>query len=134
MRFVKVDGSAPTLKNMVAGTYPFFGELTVQSRQQDNSADYTTANIPVAERTNAKNNWAKIVSELSNAANVVALNASNTFRHPFGDSGFLARGVPVSFTYDPANPIATQTHANPNAGGVQNHCFGPITVDGVSVE
>ncbi len=134
MRFVKVDGSAPTLKNMVAGTYPVFGEVTAQSRQQDNSADYTPANVPVAERTNAKNNWATIVAELSSAANVIALNASNTFRHPFGDSGFLARGVPTSFTYNPASPIATLTHANPNAGGAQNSCFGPIAVEGVSVE
>lgn len=133
MRFVKVDGHAPTLEAMVAGKYPFFGELTVQSRQQDNAADYTIANIPVAERTNAKNNWATIVAELSNAANVVTLNASNTFRHPFGNSGFLARGVPSSFSYDPADPIATQTHVNP-ATGVQNHCFGPITAEGVSVE
>ena len=134
MRFVKVDGNAPTLKNMVAGRYPIFGEVTAQSRQQDNSADYTLANVPVAERANAKNNWATIVSELSSAANVVTLNASNTFRHPFGDSGFLARGIPTSYTYDPASPIATQTHANPNAGGVQNTCFGPISVEGVSVQ
>lgn len=134
VRFVKVDGVAPTLKNMVAGTYPIFGEVTAQSRQQDNSADYTLANVPVAERTNAKNNWATIVAELSSAANVIGLNASNTFRHPFGDSGFLARGIPTDFTYNPANPIATQTHANPNAGNVQNTCFGPIAVEGVSVE
>ena len=134
MRFVKIDGSAPTLKNMVAGTYPIFGEVTAQSRQQDNAADYTVANVPVTERANAKNNWATIVAELSSAANVVALNASNTFRHPFGDSGFLARGIPTSYAYNPASPIATQTHANPNAGGAQNTCFGPISVEGVSVE
>jgi len=135
VRFVKVDGVAPTLKNLVAGSYPIFGEVTAQSRQQDNAADYTVANVPAAERSNAKNNWATIVAELSSAANVVALNASNTFRHPFGDSGFLARGVPTAFSYNPASPIATQKHANPNvAGSVQNTCFGPIAVDGVSVE
>ena len=133
-RFVKVDGVAPTLKSLVAGTYPVFGEVTAQSRQQDNAADYTVANVPVAERTNAKNNWATVVSELSSAANVSQLNAANTFRHPFGDSGFLARGVPTSFVYTAASPIATQTHSDPNASGAQNTCFGPITVDGVSVE
>ncbi len=133
-RFIKIDGAAPNLKNLVAGKYPIFGELTAQSRQQDNAADYTIANVPAAERNNAKNNWATIVAEMSSAANVIALNASDTFRHPFGDSGFLARGVPTSFTYNPNSPIATQTHANPNAGGAQNTCFGPITVDGVSVQ
>lgn len=133
-RFIKIDGAAPSLKNLVAGSYPIFGEVTAQSRQQDNAADYTVANVPAAERTNAKNNWAKIVSELSSATNVVALNASDTFRHPFGDAGFLARGVPTSFTYNPSSPIATQTHADPNSGGAQNTCFGPIAVDGVSVE
>ncbi len=134
-RFIKIDGAAPNLKNLVAGKYPIFGEITAQSRQQDNAADYTIANVPAAERTNAKNNWATIVAELSSAANVVALNASNTFRHPFGDSGFLARGVPTSFTYNAASPIATQTHADPNvAGKAQNTCFGPVAVDGVSVQ
>lgn len=133
-RFVKIDGVAPTLKNMVAGKYPIFGEVTAQSRQQDNAADYTVANVPVAERNNAKANWAVIVAELSSAANVQTLNQSNTFRHPFGDSGFLARGVPTAFKYDATSPIATQTHSDPNAGGKQNTCFGPISVEGVSVQ
>ncbi len=133
-RFVKVDGAAPTLKNLVSGDYPIFGEVTAQSRQQDSSADYTLGNVPVGERTNAKNNWATIVAELSSAANVIALNASNTFRHPFGDSGFLARGVPTSFTYNPASPVATQTNADPNNSNVQNTCFGPISVNGISVQ
>lgn len=132
-RFVKIDGVAPTLKNMVAGTYPIFGEVTAQSRQQDSSADYDLNNVPVAERANAKSNWATIVAELSSAANVQALNASNTFRHPFGDSGFLARGVPTSFSYLATSPIATQTHSDPNNGNQQNTCYGPVSVDGVSI-
>jgi hypothetical protein len=137
-RFVKIDGAAPTLANMVAGKYPIFGEITAQSRQQDNSAFYTPANVPAVgtNLADAKANWATIVAELTSKANVIQQNASGTFRHPFGNSGFLARGTPTVFKYNPAtpDPVATQTHVNP-AGGVQNTCFGPVSsVPGINVE
>lgn len=140
-RFIKVDGVAPTLANMVDGSYPNFGELTVQSRSGGAATAYETANIPVALKAEAKTHFDRIVQELTTVPNVVALNGIDRFRHPFGNTGFLARGTPTVFKYDPLNPspIATQTHADPavlDAFGnpVQNTCFGPIMTQGVNIE
>jgi len=139
VRFVKIDGVAPTLVNMVNGTYPNFGELTMQSRSGGVATAYQVSNVPVAERAEAKLRWDRIVQELTTVGNVQALNADNRFRHPFGNAGFLARAVPTSFTYNPASPIATQVHADPAVVDaalvpVQNTCFGPVTTQGISVE
>jgi len=119
-RFVKIDGVAPTLNNLLSGNYGHFGELTAVRRGNTNDL----VNVPNPTDIPAANGiWTSIVNLLTTAANVGALDALDLTKQPFGASGFAARGTPT-FPINPAAPINPLTHVRPGTA-TQNTCTGP---------
>lgn len=112
-RFVKIDGAAPTLSNVIQNKYFDWVEsqwiwLNAASGTQDqkDAVDFQ-----------------EILQKGTAQAPAVA---SNNFAHPFGVSGLVALntvpGNVPSLPINPANPVATATHA---AGGVLSSCRTP---------
>ncbi len=143
-RFVKVDGFAPTIENMVSGNYANFGEVTMQKRVTQTGAaalagvDFVHA---PSNATEVNTIFETMVTAMSGPAAAEALNTSSKFYHPFGNAGWAARPNPPSVVpfpqtlvggiyEDPVNPL---THVNP-ATGVQNTCFGPYAPAGSQVD
>lgn len=144
-RFVKIDGFAPTLENMLSGNYANFGEVTMQKRTVQ-----TGTAIGVGEFVGAPANAAEvnqifedIVLAMSGAAAAEALNDDDKFWHPFGNAGWAARpansGAPMPYPQTIGvsgifeNPVNPLTHVNPSTGE-QNSCFGPYAPQGVLVD
>jgi len=119
-RFVKIDGVAPTLDNLLSGNYGHFGELTAVRRGNTNDL----VNVPNPADIPAANGiWTSIVNLLTTAANVGTLGALDLVKQPFGTSGYAARGNPT-FPTSVAAPINPLTHVRPGTS-IQNTCTGP---------
>lgn len=119
-RFVKIDGVAPTLKNLTEGNYGHFAELVAVRRSNVNDV----INVPnIADIAKANANWSSIVTLMSTPANVGNIDALAITKQPFGDSGYAARGTP-GFPPNPAAPINPLSHVRPGTS-VQNTCAGP---------
>jgi ABC-type phosphate transport system substrate-binding protein len=101
-RFVKIDGVAPTLKNVAENKYKDWVETTMQWRNAANGGpDGDTLNI-----------LKKIATDASTPSTIASLNAS--FVHGFGTGAYLAlntNGHTPSFPHSDANPVTTATHA-----------------------
>lgn len=113
-RFIKVDGIAPTLQNVVNGKYKDWVELTYQSNKT-HVFDPSELNI-VNE----------IIKESGNPV-VIGVTNNPAAKHTWGQSGFLA--VPQSFAA-PANGIVSLTQpVNPLSHGTTtqapNACRAP---------
>lgn len=120
-RFVKIDGVAPNLNNLLSGNYGHFGELTAVRRGNVNDL----VNVPNPADVPAANGlWTSIVNLLTTAANVGALDALDLAKQPFGTAGYAARGNPTfpTSTSAPVNPL---THVRPGSSA-QNTCTGPF--------
>jgi hypothetical protein len=133
-RFVKVDGFAPTLDNMLSGNYANFGEVTMQKRGTPTGTavglTYVGAPSNIADVDDA---FDIMVAAMQGPAAAQALNASSAFRHPFGNSGWAARPVNGNSPYPIVkvggvvqNPVNPLTHTDFSGGSVQNTCFGPV--------
>ena len=93
-RFVKIDGFAPTLENMLSGNYANFGEVTMQKRTvRTGEALNVGANYVGAQGNQAEVDqiFEDIVAAMSGPAAAQSLNALAIFNHPFGNSGWSAR-------------------------------------------
>jgi hypothetical protein len=112
-RFIKIDGVAPTLTNVVEGKYLDWTESTFQFAK--NHVFDLSENLIVNE----------LIKAASNPLVVATLNAA--LPHPFGPGAYLS--VPNNFTpdangnYVAANPVNPYSHATLNEG--VNNCRVP---------
>jgi hypothetical protein len=113
-RFVKIDGVAPTLKNVAENAYKDWVETTIQWRNAANSG-------PTLDKLALLKTIAK---DASTPATIASLNAG--FVHGFGTGAYLAlntNGHVPSYPADDANPVTTATHA---PKGTPNSCQPPV--------
>ncbi|MDX1811506.1 MAG: hypothetical protein R3240_06135 [Gammaproteobacteria bacterium] len=115
-RFIKVDGVAPTLKNVAEGKYFDWVENSIQWRNAANNGP--SGDMLALLQTIAKNAGSPTI--------VKQLNTK--FVHPFGQAGYLALSsnghapsVPFNATTNPVNPYS---HV---IGGAVNNCRVPQT-------
>lgn len=119
-RFVKVDGRAPTLLNVVKGGYPYFSEQSIQWRKSP------ATNLPTGLTLTLLNNFK---SEMGSPAIIANLNQG--FNHAWGQSGLLALPtnghLPPATPYTAANvtatPVSSQSKSYVN--GSPNNCLEP---------
>jgi len=112
-RFVKIDGYAPTLKNVAENKYKDWAETTMQWRWPQ----YTG---PVGDVLAILQ---KISKDASSPSTMAALNSN--FVHGFGTGAFLSlntNGYLPSYPHDDNNPVTTATHA---PFGTPNTCNFP---------
>lgn len=100
-RFVKVDGVAPTLQNVMSGKYKDWVELTFQ---------YNTAH---AFDPSEKAIVEEVIKQAANPTVMAGLNL--TALHSFGQGGFLA--VPQSFVAPAAGNLVLARPVNPLSHG-----------------
>lgn len=118
-RFVKIDGTAPTLENAFSGHYLDWAEVTYQWRKP-------AYNGPTGDKL-------KVIEKIASDAGKPSIMAKNNaeFVHPFGRGGYLAvstsgHTVPADAVFDPNNPVTPYTHA---PGLSLDNCRVPV-VDG----
>jgi len=110
-RFIKVDGVAPTLANVMATKYFDWSANSMQWRKSmDAGADVNCANAQ--ECTNKVAVLETIRKKVASPDIIKTLNAD--FVHPFGQAGYLALSsngytAPANGQYDPNNPVMNQT-------------------------
>ncbi len=101
-RYIKIDGSAPTIENVAAGNYPFWAEGTVL---------YPT-DKPSDPQWSTKKALLKVFAEdMGSPSLAKTVNTQLTF----GFSGIFAttkdpRGFKARVPFDPANPVVALTH------------------------
>lgn len=123
-RFIKVNGKAPTLQNVVAGDYEYYAEESFQWRTD-------IATLTNSTSTADKDDTIKMLQYIaSTAVSPTALgNLNKAYVYPWGDGGWLA--IP-SATYaprnpfDPAYPVNTSTRSPFGQG--PNTCQLPVNV------
>jgi hypothetical protein len=123
-RFIKIDGSAPTLENASAGQYMDFAEVTYQWRKP-------AFNGPTGDVLT-------IIEKIASDAGKPSIMAKNNTKFVHGTGadqwrgGYLAvsssgHPVPADGVFDPNNPVTPYTHA---PGGLSlDNCRVPV-VDG----
>jgi hypothetical protein len=112
--FVKVDGVAPTLKNVAENKYRDWVETSIQWRKESIGG-------PSGDVLDILK---KIASDASTPDSLDALNV--TLVHGFGIGAYLAlntNGHVPTYPHDDANPVTTATHA---PLGVPNSCQPPV--------
>lgn len=113
-RFIKVDGVAPTLQNVVNGKYKDWVELTYQ---------YNKTHVFDPSELNIVN---EIIKESGNPI-VIGVTNNPAALHTWGQSGFLA--VPQSFTPPPSGLVSLTQPVNPLSHGTTtaspNACRAP---------
>jgi ABC-type phosphate transport system substrate-binding protein len=137
-RFIKINGTAPTLKNMHNGQYEDWAAQSMQwrtnsdtyvwgaPRQLENNNQGSTAKGADIKRifNFLRDSWITVTS-------VVSLNVN--YNHSFGQSGWLIEG---RSTLRPDNilnvnrPVATYTRS---PAGAPNHCQAPVKPAGTTV-
>jgi hypothetical protein len=103
-RFIKVDGNAPTLQNVVNGKYKDWVELTFQ---------YNTDHV---FDPSEKEIVEEIIKQSANPVVMAGLNLNAV--HSFGQAGFLA--VPQSFTPNVDGKVDLTKPVNPLSHGTQS--------------
>ena len=101
-RFPKIDGVAPTLKNVAENKYKDWVETTIQWRNAANAGPAGDA-LAILQT---------IARDASTPGTISALNTK--FVHGFGTGAYLAlntNGHVPSFPHSDANPVTTATHA-----------------------
>lgn len=96
-RYIKIDGYAPTLENVAAGTYNYWAEGVVLYKNT------TAANKKI------------ILNALAQAMGSPAVLGTVTTSQPWGKTGAFAttkdpRGFTASLPFSPANPVVPFTH------------------------
>jgi ABC-type phosphate transport system substrate-binding protein len=100
--FPKIDGVAPTLKNVAENKYKDWVETTIQWRNAANSGP-SGDTLAILQT---------IATDASTPGTINSLNGA--FVHGFGTGAYLAlntNGHTPSFPHDDANPVTTATHA-----------------------
>jgi hypothetical protein len=120
-RFMKVDGSAPTLLNAYLGRWPHVTEQSMQWRQSFNGS---------LESSNEGRVLRFVATNLGSPRVIAALNSG--FIHPWGQGGYLA---PAGSGFPPPAPPVTADalRLNPVGSlalslGRMNDCGEPIVV------
>lgn len=109
--FVKVDGVAPTLANIVKGKYKDWAENTFQYWTNHVFSSNGTENTALKALTNA------VIKSAGAPEVMAALNSG--FTHAFGNGSFLA--VPTNFApeangaFNSARPVSPYSHATATA-------------------
>jgi hypothetical protein len=118
-RFIKIDGYAPSLKNVADGKYKYWGELV---NVGTGSGDLTAQALLLTMQDPAKianldlnGTWGSLTGFMGTALNPV-----------------LANQASASATFDPLKPVNPYTH-EVGAGGSLNHCRVP-SVPGTSAK
>jgi len=124
-RFVKIDGVAPTIKNVAEGKYINWAEQAYQWRK-----DYNTVGgwNPEAGTTDAAAKLA-ILTEIANktAKKDTVANLNTGFLHPFGQSGLLGNAVDNTQQLPFADNWPVNAFTHKNASGLDN-CRAPFHV------
>lgn len=115
-RYIKIDGAAPTIENVAAGTYPYWGEGTILYRTE-NPADSLWSSKAALIKTFA--------DDMGSPALLKQVNTTLTF----GVSGAFAttkdpRGFQVSIPFNPNNPVVALSHV----------CAGSTKVNDISAD
>lgn len=113
-RFIKVDGVAPTLKNVAENKYKDWVETTIQWRNAANAG-------PSGDALAILQTVAKDASTPTTIANL-----NTKFVHGFGTGAYLAlntNGHVPSYPHVDTNPVTTATHA---PLGIPNTCNLPV--------
>lgn len=109
-RFIKVDGYAPTLQNVMATNYFDWSANSMQWRKTlDNGTDVNCANT-----TDCSNKLEVLKTIRKKVAGPAIIKALNTkFQYSWGQGGYLALSTnatpPADGQYDPNNPTINQT-------------------------
>lgn len=117
-RYIKVDGYAPTLENVAAGTYPLWAEGAVIYRTT-NSADKTWASKAKLLKTLADDLGSPAVANLVNTT------------QPWGKTGIFAttadaRGFVNDVPFQEANPVVPFSHIGTD--GIVHLELAPVAV------
>ena len=119
-RFLKIDGIAPTLTQVLDGNLGNFAELVAVRRSNPNDL----VNVTTPGNIGAANGvWAQIVSLLSTATSIGNVDGLPFAKQPFGAAGYAARGTPT-FPPSAAAPVSPLSHVRPGTN-TQNTCAGP---------
>lgn len=119
-RFVKIDGYAPTLKNIHSGNYTDWAAQSVQWRSNTATFEFPTYGADILKIfTFLKDSWITVGS-------IVNLNAGHV--HSFGQSGWLLEpksgtGAPDN-DFNPVKPINAYTRAP--GSQAPNTCQAPV--------
>lgn len=100
-RFIKIDGAAPTIKNVANNQYFNWAENSIQWRKAANGG-------PTGDKLTI---LSKIASD-AGKPNIVA-DVNTAFKFSWGDAGYLAlntNGWTGSTPFNPANPVASASH------------------------
>lgn len=139
-RFIKVNGYAPSLLNVVKGNYDFYYESTMQYRKA--TVGGISALTSVTGGTAKKTMFDAIVARLGNPASVSKINEG--FSHTFGRAGLVSNAVTYAGSvaatpYDVSSGAATDVYLSPVAtntrgpAGTPNACINPVKVSGIQV-
>lgn len=116
-RFVKIDGSAPTLENAAAGRYMDVVEQTFQWRIAG-ANPLTGDKLAIVDT----------IAENASRPDILANELNTKFNHPWGQAGYLAlttNGFTTSLPFDATNPVTPYTHAP--SGAPLDNCRVPVT-------
>ncbi|PKM38479.1 MAG: hypothetical protein CVV06_00395 [Gammaproteobacteria bacterium HGW-Gammaproteobacteria-10] len=105
-RYIKIDGAAPTLRNVASGAYPYWAEGVVLYR----------TNKPSDSQWSLKARVLKAFADDLGSPTVAAASNANA-NLAFGRSGIFAttrdpRGFTTSIPFDDNNPVIPLTHNN----------------------
>ncbi len=137
-RFIKINGAAPTLKNLHNGQYDDWAAQSMQWRKDE------TTYVWGAPRPQENNNQGSVskgadIKKIFNflkdswitVSSIVSLNGS--YNHSFGQSGWLIEG---KTTLKPDNilnvnrPVAAYSRS---PAGAPNHCQSPVKPAGAAI-
>jgi ABC-type phosphate transport system substrate-binding protein len=137
-RFIKINGSAPTLKNMHNGQYDDWAAQSMQWRKDETTYVW---GVPRPVENNNQGNASKgadikrIFNFLKDSwitvSSIVSLNVN--YNHSFGQSGWLVEGkttLKPDNILNPARPVATYTRS---PAGAPNHCQAPVKPAGTTI-
>lgn len=127
-RFVKVDGVAPTLKNVANGSYKDWVELTWQYRKATVPAGAARNNRGIASDNGIPQGdvFAIVDTVIKNAGSPTKLNSLANKTHDFGRSGYLAvaaNGYTFTDALVETAPVNPYSHVGT---GKLDNCSAPV--------
>lgn len=112
-RFIKINGVAPTIKNVANNQYFDWAENSIQWRK-------ASVGGPTGDKLVI---LTKIATDAGKPS--IVANVNNQFKFSWGDAGYLSlntNGWTGNTPFNPANPVATATHV---LSGTVNNCRVP---------
>jgi hypothetical protein len=132
MRYVKINGYAPTIQNVHAGNYENYAEQAFQYRT--NTATLLNASL-AADKTDTLNILAYMGAQGNTPNDTAAINLN--YQHTWGQGGWLVTPR-SSGGFNPSNPFALNNPVNSSTrapfGRAPNTCQFPTTIKTVTVD